>query len=190
MQVADGTRFRTNMNNAAGYLLDAPGSLRNDHHEARFSARLVPALHIERVVDASQRAVPIPQVQVLPDRAARRQVLRKRLPLTARPKHVEDGVQDLADRGRPPRLAGGISEPTSAHSPSVKSLSYRSPRRSAVARCSGFHMRHCRARAHRRSLRTNLAAPLPKGLGKPPLGVLANIRFEHAGRERERGVLR
>src|SRR5215211_2593280 len=45
-------------------------------------------------------------------------------------------------RGRPPRLAGGISEPTSAHSPSVKSLSYRSPRRSAAARCSGFHMRH------------------------------------------------
>ena len=45
-------------------------------------------------------------------------------------------------RGRPPRLAGGISEPTSAHSPSVKSLSYRSPRRSADPRCSGFHMRH------------------------------------------------
>src|SRR5215207_1334532 len=45
-------------------------------------------------------------------------------------------------RGRPPRLAGGISEPTSAHSASVKSLSYRTPRRSAAARCSGFHMRH------------------------------------------------
>src|SRR5829696_6742431 len=45
-------------------------------------------------------------------------------------------------RGRPPRLAGGISEPTSAHSASVKSLSYRRPRRSAAARCSGFHMRH------------------------------------------------
>src|ERR671913_308474 len=45
-------------------------------------------------------------------------------------------------RGRPPRLAGGISEPTSAHSASVKSLSYLRPRRSAAARCSGFHMRH------------------------------------------------
>src|SRR5688572_9589726 len=45
-------------------------------------------------------------------------------------------------RGRPPRLAGGISEPTSDHSASVKSLSYLRPRRSAAARCSGFHMRH------------------------------------------------
>src|SRR5215207_10141431 len=36
-------------------------------------------------------------------------------------------------RGRPPRLAGGISEPTSAHSASVKSLSYQRPRRSAAA---------------------------------------------------------
>src|ERR687898_642862 len=98
---------------------------------ARFSARLLSDLHIERVVDAAQRAVPIPQVQVLPDRAARRQVLRKRLPLTARPKHVEDGVQDLADVHRP-----------RSPSASVKSLSYLRPRRSAAARCSGFHMRH------------------------------------------------
>src|SRR5918997_4831102 len=45
-------------------------------------------------------------------------------------------------RGRPPRFAGGINGATSAHSASVRSLSYRSPRRSAAARCSGFHMRH------------------------------------------------
>src|SRR5215213_9990615 len=45
-------------------------------------------------------------------------------------------------RGRPPRFAGRINGATSNHSPSVKSLSYRKPRRSAAARCSGFHMRH------------------------------------------------
>src|SRR5215213_8668368 len=46
------------------------------------------------------------------------------------------------ERGRPPRLAGRISGAISAHSASVRSLGYRRPRRSAVARCSGFHMRH------------------------------------------------
>src|SRR5215213_10410699 len=46
------------------------------------------------------------------------------------------------ERGRPPRLAGRISGAISAHSASVTSLGYRRPRRSAVARCSGFHMRH------------------------------------------------
>src|SRR4051812_34250128 len=57
-------------------------------------------------------------------------------------------------RGRPPRLAGRINGATSAHSASVRSLSYRRPRRSAAARCSGFHMRHlrirCRPRNHKR----------------------------------------
>src|SRR5215213_7242791 len=46
------------------------------------------------------------------------------------------------ERGRPPRLAGRISGAISAHSASVTSLGYRRPRRSAVARCSGFHIRH------------------------------------------------
>src|SRR5688572_3887751 len=45
-------------------------------------------------------------------RAARRQVLRKRFPLTARPKHVEDGVQDLAGSRRAWR-AGSASRPGS-----------------------------------------------------------------------------
>src|ERR671912_2093587 len=45
-------------------------------------------------------------------------------------------------RGRPPRLAGRINGATSNHSASVRSLSYRRPRRSAAARWSGFHMRH------------------------------------------------
>src|SRR5215208_3143148 len=45
-------------------------------------------------------------------------------------------------RGRPPRFAGRINGATSNHSASVRSLSYRRPRRSAAARWSGFHMRH------------------------------------------------
>src|SRR5829696_4460204 len=45
-------------------------------------------------------------------------------------------------RGRPPPFAGRINGTTSNHSASVRSLSYRRPRRSAAARWSGFHMRH------------------------------------------------
>src|SRR5215217_1450501 len=48
-------------------------------------------------VDASQRPVPVPQVEVLPDGAARRQVLRQRLPLTPRPEHIKDRVEDLTN---------------------------------------------------------------------------------------------
>src|SRR5215217_2556264 len=48
-------------------------------------------------VDASQRPVPVPQVEVLPDGAARRQVLRQRLPLAPRPEHIKDRVEDLAN---------------------------------------------------------------------------------------------
>jgi hypothetical protein len=52
-------------------------------------------------MNAAQGAVPVPQVQVFPDRAARGQVFRERLPLTARPEHVEDRIQDLTHVHRP-----------------------------------------------------------------------------------------
>src|SRR3954452_1692862 len=68
---------------------------------ACFAARLLPNLDIESVVDAPQRSVPVPQVQIVPDGAARWQVLRERLPLAAGPEHVEDRVQHLADVHRP-----------------------------------------------------------------------------------------
>src|SRR4051812_47841722 len=64
---------------------------------ARFAACVLPHLNIERVVDALQRPVPVPQVKVLPDGAARRQVLRQRLPLTPRPEHIKDRVEDLTN---------------------------------------------------------------------------------------------
>src|SRR5829696_413094 len=74
-----------------------------------FTPCLLPHLDIQHVVDAAERAVPVPPVQVLPNRAARREVLRERLPLTPRPEHVEDRVQDLSqvDRSRTPAAFGG-----------------------------------------------------------------------------------
>src|SRR5271166_3309494 len=45
-------------------------------------------------------------------------------------------------RWRPPRLAGGISGLTSAHSSSVRSLGYRSSSRLCRARVAVFHMSH------------------------------------------------
>ena len=52
---------------------------------------------IKRMVEALQRAVPIPQREVVMRRALRRQVLRQGLPLAASREHVENRVQDLAD---------------------------------------------------------------------------------------------
>src|SRR5215204_3004050 len=108
-----------------------------------YAARLVPDVHIERVVDASQRAVPIPQVQVLPDRAARRQVLRKRLPLAARPKHVEDGVQDLADVHRPraPTALGGRDQRADQRPLGVSQITLV-PQATTIRRRSMFRLPH------------------------------------------------
>ena len=53
--------------------------------------------HVELMMDASQGAVPFPQVEVVVHRALRRQVLGQRGPLAAGRQHVEDAVQDFAD---------------------------------------------------------------------------------------------
>lgn len=53
------------------------------------------------MVDPVQRPVPVPQVEVAVHSALRRKVLRQRLPLAARPQHVEDAVQHLALVDRP-----------------------------------------------------------------------------------------
>src|SRR3989442_9185073 len=47
-------------------------------------------------MDALQRAIPGPQVEIGPHCALRRQVFGQRLPLAACPKHVENSVQNLA----------------------------------------------------------------------------------------------
>src|SRR5580700_1521942 len=46
----------------------------------------------------------------------------------------------FTSRRRPPRLAGGINGSINAHSPSVRSLGYRRPLRTAIRRCSAVHM--------------------------------------------------
>src|SRR5215203_5525962 len=47
-------------------------------------------------MDALQRAVPIPEFEIVVHRALRRQILGKRLPLAPGPQHVENPVQDFA----------------------------------------------------------------------------------------------
>src|SRR5262245_45953733 len=47
-------------------------------------------------MDALQRAIPGPQVEIGPHCALRRQVFGQRLPLAACPQHVENSVQNLA----------------------------------------------------------------------------------------------
>src|SRR5271154_6992909 len=64
---------------------------------ARFAPGPLARLDVERVMDALQRAVPIPQAKVVVRRALRRQILGQSLPLAAGRQHIEDGVQDFAD---------------------------------------------------------------------------------------------
>src|SRR5258706_16321146 len=56
---------------------------------------------IERVVDTLQRAIPVPQLQIIVHCTLWRQVFRQRLPLAARPQDVEDPIQHLAHVHRP-----------------------------------------------------------------------------------------
>src|SRR5829696_5609683 len=64
---------------------------------ARLPSHLLSDLNIERVVDAPQRPVPVSEIQVLPDGAAGRQILRQRLPLAPGPEHIKDRVEDLTN---------------------------------------------------------------------------------------------
>jgi hypothetical protein len=47
-------------------------------------------------MDALQRAIPTPEVEIGPYRALRRQVFGHRLPLATSRQHVENAVQNLA----------------------------------------------------------------------------------------------
>src|SRR5215210_4591362 len=63
--------------------------------------RQLPACHIERVVNAPERAVVSPSVEVVVQGAARRQVLGDRGPLAARAQDVHEAVGYLAQVDRP-----------------------------------------------------------------------------------------
>src|SRR5438309_1216088 len=64
---------------------------------AHLASFALAGLDIERVMDALQRAVPIPQHEIRMRGALRRQILRQRLPLATRREHIEDRVQNFAD---------------------------------------------------------------------------------------------
>src|SRR3981081_2521948 len=67
---------------------------------AGVSAGQLPALYIERVMDAIERAVPSPQVKIVVHRAARRQVLRDRSPLATGAQHIHQAIDHLAHIAR------------------------------------------------------------------------------------------
>src|SRR5215218_602265 len=68
---------------------------------AGVSPRQLPACHIERVVNAPERAVVVPSVDVVVQGAARRQVLGDRGPLAACAQDIHEAVGYLAQVDRP-----------------------------------------------------------------------------------------
>src|SRR5271165_1071223 len=93
---------------------------------ARFAHGRFPALHVERRVDALERAVPTPKVEVIVKRRARRQVLRDGAPLAAGAEDVHQAVDDLAHvdmtsvAAAPGRCMSGVDR-------LIRTLSDRSP---------------------------------------------------------------
>ena len=86
------------------------GALAVDDGDARtgLASGAFAQLDIERVMDAQQRPVPVPQLQILVHGAARREVLRQGAPLAARREDIENGVQHFAhiDRTLAPAVPG------------------------------------------------------------------------------------
>jgi len=52
-------------------------------------------------MDALQRAVPTPQIEIVEQRAARRKIFRDRSPLTARTQNVHQPIDHVAHDNRP-----------------------------------------------------------------------------------------
>src|SRR5277367_4427059 len=63
---------------------------------ARLARGGLAALRIKRVVDAIERAVPAPSVEIIVERRARRQVLGDRPPLTPGAQDIHQPVDNLA----------------------------------------------------------------------------------------------
>src|SRR5882762_7345920 len=126
---------------------------------------MLAGLDIERVMDALQRAVPIPQHEVGMCGAFRRQVLRQRLPLAARREHVEDRVQNLADvHLAPTPTAFGRRYRRFDQRPLAVAQIARVAQAVAVGRTAMFRLPHigtpqprfgCQRRNHNRFLRFN-----------------------------------
>ena len=63
------------------------------------------AQDVKRVMNARQRAAPVPEIEIVVDRALGRQVLGDRAPLTTRAQHIEQTVDHLTKIDRALRAA-------------------------------------------------------------------------------------
>ena len=73
---------------------------------AGFARGFLAALEVERMMDAIQRAVPVPQAEVIMHGASGRQILGQRAPLAAGAQNVHHAVDHLADSDAPFAAAG------------------------------------------------------------------------------------
>ncbi len=68
---------------------------------ARLARGGLATAHVERIVDAIERTVPAPQIEIIVERRTRRLVLGNRPPLAASAQDVHQAVDDLAHVHRP-----------------------------------------------------------------------------------------
>src|ERR1035437_8318769 len=67
---------------------------------ARFTIHGFAALHLERVMNAIQRAIPVPKAEITKQRAFRWQVLGNITPLASGARHIHDAVHDFSRLNR------------------------------------------------------------------------------------------
>ena len=140
---------------------------------ARFARRFFPALDVERMMNAIERAVPAPQAEVIVHGASGGRSLgnaRHWQPVLSTYITPLTTSRMLTRRLPPPRLAGGISGSICAHSSSVRSSDSAacrgcSGRFSAVhighlARAIGIPRNHIRFQRFKRPPRGRLAQPI------------------------------
>src|SRR4030081_584913 len=89
---------------------------------AGFPFALLPALQIKRLMNAIQRSVPTPQIEIIMHRAARWQIFRECTPLTSRAQNIHHPVHHFTHIDMAPvtpTFGRGINDSTSAHSSSL-----------------------------------------------------------------------
>jgi len=110
---------------------------------ARLAAFALPRRHIERMMNALQRAIPLPKHEISVCCALWRQVLRQRCPLATGRQHVEDRVQNLTDiHFAPPAAALGRRNCRPHQGPlSIRQIA-RVPQATAIGSAAMFRLPH------------------------------------------------
>ncbi len=67
---------------------------------ARFTIHGFATLHVKRVMNAIQRAVPVPKVKIIKQRALRRQIFGNITPLASRAQHIHKTIHDFPQLNR------------------------------------------------------------------------------------------